>query len=138
MISGTVARADIRRKEGDDAAAKIYIVFDGPSGWNPFDKRILVYVWDNAAPVGSVVPNAWLPDKERMLVLESGPDKVGQWITERVDLARDLSRSFPGESIGDVEAIAFIADTDNTMSEVWAALDDLRIECDAPAEDGGS
>ena len=128
-ISDTISSADITRKEGDDAAAKLYVVFDGPSFWNPLDKRILVYVWDNAVPVGSILQNAWLPEKERMLVLESGNDKVGQWVAESADLESDFRRAFPGESPGEVEALAFLADTDNTSAHVSAGFDDLVIRC---------
>ena len=129
MVSGVVSGADITRKEGDDAAAKLYVVFAGPSWWNPLDKRILVYVWDNAAPIGTLLPNTWLPDKERMIVLESGRARVGQWVQERVDLAADFARAFPGEAPGAVEGLAFLADTDNTHGRVWAGFDDLTVQC---------
>ncbi|MFQ5664804.1 MAG: DUF3047 domain-containing protein [Candidatus Binatia bacterium] len=134
MVSHAIATADITRREGDDGAAKLYVVFDGPSLWNPFDKRVIVYVWDNAAPVGRVFHNAWLPEKERMLVLESGNEKAGRWVTERVHLAQDFGRAFPGERPGEVEALAFMADTDNTATQVSAGLDDLVIRCRAPEQ----
>jgi hypothetical protein len=105
------------------------VVFEGPSWWNPLDKRVLVYVWDNRAPVGTVVPNAWLPQKERMIVLESGPAKVGQWVWERVDLADDFGRGFPGETPGAVEGLAFLTDTDNTHARAAAGFDDLVVRC---------
>ncbi len=129
-IDTLVERADITRKEGDDAAAKLYVVFDGPSFWNPLDKLILVYVWDNTAPVGTVMPNAWLPDKERMFIVESGKAKVGQWVEERINLSQDFRRAFPGQEPGEVEALAFLADTDNTQSQVMASFDDLTIRCE--------
>lgn len=129
-VSNVIETADLARKEGDDAAAKLYVVFAGPSGWNPFDRRILVYLWDSAAPVGAIVSNAWLPDKERMVIVESGKTKVGRWIDEQVHLFDDFKRAFPGEEPGDVEGLAFLADTDNTQSQVTAGFDDLVIRCD--------
>lgn len=129
IVSDVLTDADITRKEGDDAAAKLYVVFAGPSWWNPLDKRILVYVWDNAAPVGAVLPNTWLPETERMVVLESGPARRGQWVSERVDLTADFARAFPGELPGRVQGLAFLADTDNTHARVWAGFDDLVIQC---------
>lgn len=131
MVSNTIETADITRKEGDDAAAKLYVVFNGPSRWNPLDKRILVYLWDNVHPVGSVLPNTWMPEKERMIILESGTSKVGQWVGEHVDLAQDFARAFPGERPGNVEALAFMADTDNTSTNVSAGFDELVIHCGA-------
>lgn len=129
-VSNVLEAADLTRREGDDAAAKLYVVFAGPSFWNPLDKRVLVYLWDNAAPAGSIFRNAWLPDKERLVVLESGIEKVGQWVAERVNLFADFTRAFPGESPGAVEGLAFLADTDNTRSQVAAGFDDLTITCD--------
>ncbi len=131
-VSNVIDAADLTRKEGDDAAAKLYVVFAGPSWWNPLDKRILVYLWDNAAPVGATYPNAWLPEKERMVILESGQAKVGRWVAEQVDLFNDFKRAFPGQEPGDVEGLAFLADTDNTRSEVSAGFDDLVIRCRGP------
>ncbi len=132
-ISTVVEAGDLTRKAGDDAAAKLYVVFDGPSFWNPFDRRILVYLWDNRAPVGDIYPNAWLPKKERMVILESGTAKVGRWVAEQVHLLNDFKRAFPGEEPGEVEGLAFLADTDNTMSTVSAGFDDLTIHCHEPA-----
>lgn len=134
-VSAVIEAADIARKEGDDAAAKLYVVFAGPSWWNPLDKRILVYLWDNVSPVGSVRPNAWLPDKERMIVLESGTKKVGQWASEQVNLFADFTRAFPGEVPRSVEGLAFLADTDNTQSQVSSGFDDLMITCGSPAHE---
>lgn len=128
-ISNTISAADIRRKDGDDAAAKLYLIFSSPSWWNPLDKRILVYVWDNKAPVGSIHPNTWLPDQERMVVLESGEQKAGKWVREEVQIDRDFIRAFDGEVPRELEALAFLADTDNTSSYVVASLDDVVIRC---------
>lgn len=138
MVAGTIAGADLTRREGDDAAAKLCVVFDGPSYWNPTDKRVLVYVWDHAIPAGTILPNAWLPDTARMLVLRSGSDAIGQWSVEQVDLYRDFARAFPGETPGTIEAVAFLADTDDTADRVAAGLDDLSIRCAAAGADDGT
>lgn len=137
-VSDVVATADVTPKEGDDGAAKVYVVFAGPSWWNPADERIVLYVWDNAAPVGAVLPNAWLPAKERMVVLESGAAKVGRWVKERVNLVEDFSRAFPGEAPSSVAGLAFLADTDNTHARVSAGFDDLAIRGAAPEEKGAA
>jgi hypothetical protein len=42
----------------------------------------------------------------------------------------DFKRAFPGEEQGNVEGLAFLADTDNTRSQVSAGFDDLMIRCD--------
>ena len=69
-----------------------------------------------------------------MIILESGKGRVGQWVSESVHLARDFLRAFPGDTPGEVEALAFMADTDNTSTRVSAGFDDLMIRCVGPAE----
>ncbi len=128
-ISRVIATADLTRKQGDDSAAKLYVILDGPSWWNPLDKRLLIYVWDNRLPLGSVLANTWEPKKARMIVLESGSENANLWIHERIDLASDFRRAFPAEEPGEVEALAFSADTDNTGEKVIAGFDDLIIRC---------
>ncbi|HWP66863.1 MAG TPA: DUF3047 domain-containing protein [Candidatus Limnocylindria bacterium] len=128
-VADVIASADLSRKEGDDAAAKVYVVFAGPSWWNPLDTRLLVYVWDNAVPAGAVLPNAWMPEKARMIVLESGRERAGQWVAERVDVARDFARAFPGTTAGQIQGVAFLADTDNTHTRAEAGIDDVVIRC---------
>lgn len=130
-ISSTIESADLRRRAADDAAAKLIVLFQGPSRWNPLDNRMLVYVWDHSAAVGTVLPNAWMPERARMLVLRSGTDPVGGWVEERVDLARDFTRAFPGESPGEVQGLAFMADTDDTGTQATAGFDDLEVRCSA-------
>jgi hypothetical protein len=133
-VTNVVAMADLKQKDGDDAAAKLYVVLDGPSRWNPLDKRLLIYVWDNQLPAKTVLPNAWEPEKARMIVLESGPGKAARWVNEQVDLADDYRRAFPEEHPLSVEALAFMADTDNTSSRVSAGLDDLMVRCLDPIQ----
>ena len=41
----------------------------------------------------------------------------------------DFARAFPGETAGAIEAVAFLADTDDTDTRVAAGLDDLLLRC---------
>lgn len=134
-VSRTIESADLSRKEGDDAAARVYVIFGGSSSLDPLDKRILVYVWDSGLPVGRSLANPWLPELERMIVLRNGGDPIHEWVTERVSLPADFARVFPDEALGGVEGLAFVADTDNTSGRVSAGFDDLVVRCLVPGED---
>ena len=125
-IENIIEKGDVRRKEGDDHAAKIYIVFDGPSYWNPFDKRVLVYFWANKLPKGEMVPNAYAPETEMMIALQSSEQNVGEWKMEHVNIYEDYKKAFDEEPY-DVEGIAFVADTDNTKEKVISYFDDIVI-----------
>jgi hypothetical protein len=79
----------------------------------------LMYVWDNQAPVGSVIVHPRF-DRIRKLVVESGDRRLGTWLGYKRDLVADYRRAF-GEEPGDLTGIAIMTDADNTRSrsEAW-------------------
>ncbi len=141
-VEGVVERADIRTKKGDDQAARIFVGLSLPReslslgtrmklslGRARFGKLLpdgaLNYVWDNKAPVGTIVPNAYT-DRARMFVLQSGNGRAGKWVTERRDLLADMQSQF-GTKAGRIMLIALATDTDNTGSMAEAGYADLHL-----------
>ncbi len=141
-IGAPVRTADMRQKNGDDYAARIYVLFDYPAEKLPFGTRAklklaetlygqkiptaaLNYVWDNRYPVGTIQPNAYT-DRARMVVVETGSARAGEWITETRDLAADFRAAF-GEEAPDVVAIALATDTDNTGESAVAWYGDIEL-----------
>jgi hypothetical protein len=141
-IAAPVKTADMTTKAGDDYAARIYVMFDYPLEKLPFGTRTklrlaesiygqkiptaaLNYVWDNRQPIGTTRPNIYT-DRARMVVLESGTAKAGQWVTETRDLASDFYAAF-GEDAPDVVAIALATDTDNTGESAASWYGDIEF-----------
>ncbi len=141
-IAGVVDRADIRTKSGDDQAARVLVGLMLPRstlslgtrmklalGRARFGKLLpdgaLNYVWDNKAPVGTVLPNAFT-DRARMFVLQSGNGRAGKWVSERRDLIADMKSQF-GTTTGKMMLIALATDTDNTGGIADAAYADLHL-----------
>ncbi|MBC7501436.1 MAG: DUF3047 domain-containing protein [Herminiimonas sp.] len=141
-IAAPVATADLRTKTGDDYAARIYVMFDYPASKLSFATRAslkiaesiygqkiptaaLNYVWDNRQPIGTIAPNSYT-DRARMIVIESGADKVGQWVTETRDLGADFMAAF-GEVPPNVVAVALATDTDNTGETAIAWYGDIEF-----------
>lgn len=135
--------ADLRSKEGDDAALKVCAMFDLPRDRVPFVERQLLrlaesrvgeplpsatlcYVWDPSWPHGSVVPNAYTK-RVRFVTLAGAP---GAWQSERHDLAADFLRAFGDESreVPPLLAIAVGADADNTAGRSVGWIDGVRLE----------
>jgi hypothetical protein len=135
-----VERADLRRKEGDDAALKVCAMFDLPLEALPFWERqkmrlartlsgehlpaaTLCYVWDPSQPAGTVLPNAYTP-RLRWMVLRGSGEPLEAWRDERRDLAADFRRAFGDESatLPPLKAIAVGADADNTGGRSQAQL----------------
>jgi hypothetical protein len=141
-IAAPLKGADMREKAGDDYAARVYVMFDYPLEKLPFGTRAklklgetlygqkiptaaLNYIWDNRQPVGTIQPNPYT-DRARMIVVESGADKAGRWVTETRDLRADFRAAF-GEEAPDVVAVALATDTDNTGESAVAWYGDLQF-----------
>jgi hypothetical protein len=146
-VDHALAKAHFGLKEGDDFAARVYVSFDVPEASLPLTTRAklklakliygadiptaaICYVWDNRQPIGT---SGWNPfsDRLRMVVLESGNARAGQWIAESRDVEADFRAAFGSSWKGPVPAItgvAVSADTDQTRETVNAWFGDLRLE----------
>ena len=146
-VDRVVERANLDAREGDDFAARVYVFFDVPLDALPFADRwkvrlarllhgdslptaAICYVWDNRHPPGT---SRWSPytDRVRVVVVESGGAKAGQWLDERRDLAADFRAAFGSQWSGPVPPITGVAvgnDTDQTGESVTAWFGDVRLE----------
>ena len=114
---------DLTRKDGSDAAARVYVYFDTTG--LPWEKRSLDYVWSANLPVGTIMSSAYARHS-KIIVVESGSEHLGTWRTVSRDIEEDYKRCF-GEDPSDVVAIGLMVDTDNTRSEAIAYFDDVMI-----------
>ena len=141
-IDAPVAAADLRRKRGDDYAARVYVAFDMPDAAMSAATRLklgmarrlfgaavpdaaLNYVWDNRNPPGTRAKSSHT-DRAELIVAESGAANAGQWVAERADVAADFARAFGGQP-GKPVQLAIASDTDNTGSRARAAFADLHF-----------
>jgi DUF3047 family protein len=141
-VENLLAKADIRRKEGDDFPARLYVLFDYDLGKLPFAERTkirlarvlygaempgaaLCYVWDNKTAPGSILPSAYT-DRVRLVVLRSGPGEVGRWVTEERNLYDDFRAAF-GEDPPNASGLVIATDTDNTGERAVAYFGDIEL-----------
>lgn len=121
-VEHTLKRGDARTKEGDDYAARVYVIF--PHWIKPLT-RTINYIWANRLPQGEALPNAYF-SRAMMLAVQSGDEYAGQWMTEERNLLDDYRRLFGGDP-PQAGAIAIMTDTDNTGESVRAWYDDLML-----------
>jgi hypothetical protein len=114
------ARED--RRSRADSGAGVYVIFDGAL----FGNRILKYVWSTTLAPDTAIRNPF-NGRARVIVRRSGTAKLGRWIHEEVDMARDYRRVFGRAPSSDVVAIAVLSDADNTDSRATAEYDDFRV-----------
>ncbi len=121
-VENILQKGDERSKAGDDYAARVYVVFPH---WFAPKTRSINYIWANRLPREAFVPNPYFGNAV-MLAVQSGPGRVGEWISEERDVAADYRRIF-GEEPPLAGAVAIMTDTDNTGEAAVAWFDDLRL-----------
>ncbi len=72
------------------------------------------YVWDSTAPVGTTCKSQKAPTVT-YVVVRSGADELGKWITERRNVVEDFRRIY-GEAPDKPNALALSIDSDDTRS----------------------
>lgn len=122
-VKNTLGDINERSKSGDDYPARVYVVFSGGVAF--WRTRTVVYVWSSNQPVGSEWKNAYT-DHARVIALQSGDGKAGQWIAEKRDVREDYRRLF-GEDVEEADAVAIMTDTDNTGGSATAWYADIRF-----------
>jgi len=116
---------DVRGAATDDEAAQVYVII--PRWPHPTTtSEVIGYVWDSRAPVGLTLksPRA---DNVRLVVLQSGGEKRGRWISETRNVADDYRALF-GKEPPTVGRVAVMTDSNDTQSESEALFQDLVFE----------
>lgn len=140
-----VAEADLRRREGDDAALKVCALFDQPlDRLNLLDRTMLrvaraasaenlpsatlCYVWDPSMTPGTLLPNAYTA-RVRLIVVDGGQQGLGRWSVHARDLATDFRRAFgeEGAAVPPLAALLIGADADNTAGHSLGYVGDLSL-----------
>lgn len=121
-IERTIAKGNERTREGDDYAARVYVVF--PRGVFR-GTRAINYIWANTLPRGESLPNPYSASA-MMVAVESGNDKAGTWVSEERNVLDDYRRLF-GEAPPPIGAVAIMTDTDDTGGEAVAYYGDIAI-----------
>jgi hypothetical protein len=85
----------------------------------------LVYVWMMNVPVDTVIHSPHT-DRVRLIVVESGDRRAGQWVAIRRNLVEDFRRAFEEEP-GDVVGVGLMTDYGDDGSPRRAVYGDITI-----------
>lgn len=139
-VEGPVPGGNLRKKSGDDYAARVYLTFDydasrlswldrvkhavakGFAGLE-VPRRAINYIWANQAEEGTIAPNPYT-DWVCMIAVDTGEKGSGQWRSYSRDLVADYEAAF-GEEPGKVTGVAIMTDTDDTKSQARAYYLDI-------------
>ncbi len=142
-VNNILKKGDVHRKEGDDYPARIYITFEYDSSKLSFLEKVkyetarllygqypplgaINYIWESKAPKGSMVSNPYT-DRVKMIVVESGEEKLHQWVSEERDVFEDYKKAF-GKEPPMISGVAIMTDTDNTGESAIAYYGDILFK----------
>jgi hypothetical protein len=141
-IASLVKAADNTQRATEDSPVRIILGFDGDKDSLPFADQVLfetakiltghdfpyatlMYIWENHAPVGTVIRSPH-SSRIRMMVAESGADGIGVWRAFTRNIVEDYEKAY-GEKPGKLLGIGVLTDTDNTGETVEAWYGDIRL-----------
>lgn len=141
-VENLIPGADLRVGRREDSAARLVVSFHGDTQKIDFEDRLklriakaiageplpyamLIYVWSNKIPVDTTLPSPQI-DRIRMVVVESGDGRVGQWLNYRRNVLDDYRRAF-GEEPADIVAVGVLTDSDNTQQVARSYYGDITL-----------
>jgi len=116
-----------RTRNGDDYAARIYIVAKG--GLLFWNAKLVNYVWSSTEKKGATWPSAVAGKNAMLLAVRSSEDKVDTWYKEKRNVYEDFKKIF-GKEIKQVHAVAIMTDSDNSKGSVQASYGDISFTAD--------
>ncbi len=139
-VENILEKSDVTQKSGDDYPARLYITFEYDSSkvgfWEKAKYEVakliygkyppigaITYIWESKSPIGTMVPNPY-SDRVRMVVLQSGSSKLGQWVTEERNVYEDYQTAFRQDP-PNISGVAIMTDTDNTQETAIAYYGDI-------------
>ena len=142
-VENILEKGDVTRKDGDDYPARLYVTFKyDPSKVGFFERAkyeairmargeyppmgAITYIWESKSPVGTIVPNPYT-EQVKMIVLQSGEEKVGRWVNESRNLVEDYRMAFGGDPPR-ISGVALMTDTDNTRESAIAYFGDIILK----------
>ena len=85
-----------------------------------------MYVWCNHRPVDAVIENP-RTDRIRKIVVESGSERLNQWLMYERNIRLDYENAF-GEPPGALIGVGPMTDSDNTQSQVQAWYGAIQLK----------
>lgn len=139
-VAGALEKGDARNKEGDDYAARIYILFAYDPSLLSFIERIkyktanlvygeyppaavLNYIWGNTVPINTYIPSPFT-NRSMMVAVQSGDHRAGQWVQEERNILVDFRKAFKAEPPM-ITSVAIMTDSDNTGESATAWYGDI-------------
>lgn len=141
-IDNVYKSGDARFKIGDDYPIRVYVIFK----YNPEKASLaarvqysaakliygeypphssLNYIWASKKHASEILTSPYT-DRSKMIILQYGESRKGEWVEERVNILNDYRKAF-GEDPPEIAGIAIMSDSDNTGESSTAYIDYIEI-----------
>ncbi|CCN49905.1 DUF3047 domain-containing protein [Vibrio nigripulchritudo] len=133
QVSEALPKLDEQSKEGDDYAARIYVVIDG--GLMAWRTRSLNYVWSGSQQAETFWDNAFVGSNVCMVAVR-GEDALTQtWYSEKRNVYQDLitylgdkgSKRANERAYRYIDVVAIMTDTDNSQASATTYYGDISF-----------
>lgn len=116
-----------RTKQGDDYAARIYLVVDG--GLLFWKSIALNYVWSSSQTIESTWPSSYAVKNVMLVAQRTNDHPLSTWYKEKRNVYNDFKNIFEKE-ITHIDAVAIMTDSDNSGGDVKAYYGDIFFSRD--------
>ncbi|NQU02970.1 MAG: DUF3047 domain-containing protein [Syntrophaceae bacterium] len=142
-IEHVYKKGNAEEKSGDDYPIRGYITFQyDPDDKAAFGERLaygiakafygeypphssLNYIWSNKSQAHTIM-NSPYTDRAQMIILQSGNEKAGQWVTEEINILKDYKKAF-GKNPPAAASIAIMNDSDDTGERAVSYIDFIEV-----------
>ena len=141
-VMSTYEKGDARYRSGDDYPLRVDITFAYDPEGAGFGEKIrynlaralygkypphssLSYIWANREHQDEIIPSPYT-DRVRMILLQKGPGRAGQWILEEVNVLEDYRRAFKADPPR-LARIAIMNDSDDTGEASVSYMDFIEV-----------
>jgi hypothetical protein len=141
-VSNVYEKGNAKKKSGDDYPLRVYIMFKYDPEKASFGERIkyglvksiydeypphssLNYIWANRKHEEKIIPNPYASEA-KMILLQTGSEKEGQWIEQEIDIINDYRKAF-GEDPPVTGSLAIMNDSDNTGENSVSYIDYIEV-----------
>src|SRR5215510_3612193 len=114
--------SDERDSKTNDSALAVYMLVPYSRIRGP---KAVKYIWSEKVPVGTrLESNGGLT---QVRVLDSGTDRRGQWVEQRVNAREDYLKFFDEKDVPKAAGIAVLTDSDDTKSSAQGDYASFRV-----------
>ncbi len=107
----------------DDFAARVYVIFPAAFFTN---SKVLEYIWSETLPEGTIGTSPYSKNI-KLIVARSGVNPDKKWFQEDRDITADYMKAFGRRPEYDVGAVAFMTNTEHTLTSAEAMYDEIKL-----------